>query len=65
MEDDVEYNNDALDPNNPSDERYIEDAEERQDEEEKIDSILSNYNNLSFNKRVGLRQDLEARKEEL
>jgi hypothetical protein len=64
-DDDVQDDYDTLDPNNPSDELYIEDADDRQDKGQRIDSILSNYNNLSFNKKVGLRRDLEARKEEL
>jgi len=40
---------------------YIEDADERQDDGEKTDSILSNYNNLSFNDRVDLRGELDDR----
>jgi len=43
---------------------YIEDADERQDDGEKTDSILSNYNNLSFNDRVDLRGELDDRAEE-
>jgi hypothetical protein len=64
-DDDVEDNYDVLDDENSLDVEYIEDANDRQDKGQKIDSILSNYNNLSFNKRVDLRRDLEARKEEL
>jgi hypothetical protein len=40
---------------------YVEDADERQDDGEKTDSILSNYNNLSFNDRVDLRGELDDR----
>jgi hypothetical protein len=43
---------------------YVEDADERQDMGQKIDSILSNYNNLSFNDRVNLRDELDDRAEE-
>jgi hypothetical protein len=64
-DDDVEDNYDVLDDENSLDVEYIEDANDRQDKGQKIDSILSNYNNLSFNKKVDLRRDLEARKEEL
>jgi hypothetical protein len=42
---------------------YVEDADMRQDDGEKIDSTLSNYPNLSLNDRVTLRRHLEARKE--
>jgi hypothetical protein len=42
---------------------YEEDAYERQDMGQEDDSILSNYNNLSFNGRVNLRQKLEARED--
>jgi predicted nuclease with TOPRIM domain len=43
---------------------YLEakaDAENRQDEGEEIDSILSNYPNLPLNDRNMLRQDLEGK----
>jgi hypothetical protein len=38
-----------------------EDAEQRYDEGEEIDSIISNYQNLSFDDRNMLRQDLEGK----
>ena len=63
--DDVEDDYDVLDDENSLDVEYMDDANDRQDKGQRIDSILSNYNNLSFNKKVGLRRDLEARKEEL
>ena len=63
--DDVEDNYDVLDDENSLDVEYMDDADDRQDKGQRIDSILSNYNNLSFNKKVDLRRDLEARKEEL
>jgi hypothetical protein len=63
--DDVEDNYDVLDDENSLDVEYIDDANDRQDKGQRIDSILSNYNNLSFNKKVDLRRDLESRKEEL
>ena len=44
-------------------EEYIEDAEGRQDNGQKISSILSNYNNISAEKRREIGQGLEARKE--
>jgi hypothetical protein len=44
-------------------EEYIEDAEGRQDNGQKISSILSNYNNISSEKRREIGQGLEARKE--
>ena len=37
------------------------DAENRYDEGEEIDSIISNYQNLSFDDRNMLRQDLEGK----
>jgi len=40
---------------------YIEDADKRQDDGEKTDSILTNYSNLSFNDRVDLRGELDDR----
>jgi hypothetical protein len=45
------------------DEEYIEDAEKRQDDGQKIPSILANYNNISAEKRREIGQGLEARKE--
>ena len=44
-------------------EEYIEDAEKRQDDGQKIPSILANYNNISAEKRREIGQGLEARKE--
>jgi hypothetical protein len=44
-------------------EEYIEDAEGRQDNGQKISSILANYNNISSEKRREIGQGLEARKE--
>lgn len=52
------------DETNADYEDYTGDANRRQDMGQKIDSILSNYNNLSFNERVNLRGELEARKED-
>ena len=52
------------DETNADYEDYEGDANRRQDMGQKIDSILSNYNNLSFNERVNLRGELEARKED-
>jgi hypothetical protein len=43
--------------------KYVEDADERQDEGEKIDSTLSNYPNISLDDRNALRNHLEDRKE--
>jgi hypothetical protein len=47
----------------PSDEylQYKEDAERRYDEGEDIDSIMSNYNNISQDMKDMLRQDLEGK----
>jgi hypothetical protein len=42
---------------------YIEDADERQDDGESIDSILSNYDNLSYDDKVDLGDELEDREE--
>jgi hypothetical protein len=45
-------------------EEYIEDAEKRQDDGQKIPSILANYNNISAEKRREIGQGLEARKQD-
>jgi chromosome segregation ATPase len=41
--------------------QYKEDAERRYDEDESIDSILSNYNNISQDMKDMLRDDLEGK----
>ena len=41
--------------------QYKEDAERRYDEGEDIDSILSNYNNISQDMKDMLRDDLEGK----
>ena len=46
------------------DEEYIEDAEGRQDNGQKIPSILANYNNISAEKRREIGQGLETRKQD-
>jgi hypothetical protein len=57
----------VIDEDEPIDEaeneEYIEDAEGRQDNGQKISSILANYNNISSEKRREIGQGLEARKE--
>ena len=57
----------VIDEDEPIDEaeneEYIEDAEGRQDNGQKISSILANYNNISAEKRREIGQGLEARKE--
>ena len=45
-------------------EEYIEDAEKRQDDGQKIPSILANYNNISAEKRREIGQGLETRKQD-
>jgi len=45
-------------------EEYIEDAEGRQDNGQKIPSILANYNNISAEKRREIGQGLETRKQD-
>ena len=45
-------------------EEYIEDAEKRQDDGQKIPSILTNYKNISVEKRREIGQGLEARKQD-
>jgi hypothetical protein len=57
----------VIDEDEPIDEaeneEYIKDAEGRQDNGQKISSILANYNNISSEKRREIGQGLEARKE--
>ena len=45
-------------------EEYIEDAEKRQDDGQKIPSILTNYKNISVEKRREIGQGLETRKQD-
>jgi hypothetical protein len=45
-------------------EEYIEDAEKRQDDGQKIPSILTNYKNISVEKRREIGRGLEARKQD-